>query len=164
MLRCFNANAAPGLSRSRQGQGHAHPPWPHLREAAVPAAIAAPQQLLWHDRPVSALGPWKPTSCGHLLEPQTTSEMFTPHGSAWGSQEVSDSLAESLAWKCLRIGGIKLCSDTQILQNSENGWRIPTLKPKFEPLRAWARPRGVVNHHHPTDCPDRTQLEPQWGS
>lgn len=101
MLRCFNANAAKGLSCSQLGQGHACPPWPHLPEATVPAVSAAPQQLHWHHRPVSALGPWKPTGCGHLLEPQTTSEIFTPHGSAWDSWEVSDSLAESLAWKHL---------------------------------------------------------------
>lgn len=36
--------------------------------------------------------------------------------------------------------------------------------PEFIPWRAWARPRGAVNHHHPTDCSNRTRLKPQWGS
>lgn len=77
---------------------------------------------------------------------------------------MADSLAKASLGTPLSWGQeIKLCSDIQTLQNSENGRRILTPKPECVPWGAWAE-QGVVNHPHPTDCADGLRIRPRWGS
>jgi len=78
-LPCFNANAAAGLSSSQPGRGHARPPQLCLPEVAMPAASMAPQQLRWHDHPVSAPRAvetcWPRTAVGARADKQA---IYTP--------------------------------------------------------------------------------------
>jgi len=165
-LPCFNANAAAGLSSSQPGRGHARPPQLCLPEVAMPAASMAPQQLRWHDHPVSAPRAvetcWPRTAVGARADKQA---IYTPRvtpGELGSGQQLGRK--SGLETPSHRGGGIKLCSDTRTLQNSENEGEVPTPKPEVMPQRAWARLRGAVNRQHPSDCPIWTQLKPQWGS
>lgn len=138
----FSASAAAGISRSWLGQGRARPPWPRLPGMGRLAASTTLQQLHSLGHPVSML---RATEKRWLWAPvgvrANKQDIYTPgvtprepgSGRRLGTKSGLETLS-SQGWG----GGIKLCSDTQILQNRENGGRAETPKP----WRAWGQTQG----------------------
>lgn len=135
-LPVLQGSSSPGWVRS-----HAHPPWPHFPEGTVPAvspAAAAPAP----SSHVCTKGHGNSPAKGTCWSQGRQAGYSHPRGGQ-GSREVADGLAESLAWEHPQFRGIKLCSDTQILGNSENGGKGQTPKPEFMPWRARSDPGGL---------------------
>lgn len=128
----FNAKAAAaGFSRSGLRQSHGSPRLLCLLQAWI---HSCPAPACLHP------GSRKPAGRGHLLEPGHSDKNLQTVGCPRGA---GTWLGKSIALETPLSWGqeIKLCSDTQILQNSENRGRM-TPKPECVPWGAWAE-RGL---------------------
>lgn len=113
----FNANAAAGFSLSELGQSHARPRLLCLLQVWIHSSCTAGSSLR-----VSAEGRGNPPAAGTCWSQDPQTRYLQPVGcpgraGTWPTAWRKPCLESPLNWG----RGIKFCSDTEVLQNSENG-------------------------------------------